>query len=75
MKKFISDIPSFFSEMMKDLLSLAFSRDTSVYDEEVAKKIFSDKDNTEKLLSRLDEKNEQYIEIKFNENQKLEIVD
>ena len=62
-------------DSLKELLIFIVSKDTSIYDEKIAKKIFSDGDNIKKLKEKLDKKDEEPIEIKFDENQKLEIVD
>lgn len=62
-------------DSLRELLIFTFSKDTSIYDEKIAEIIFSDNENKKKLIDALNKNSEDSIEIKFTENNKLEIVD
>lgn len=67
---FITTFKSF-----KDLMIFTFSKDANIYDEKIMEKIFSDKDNKQKLLDALNANTNESIEIKLDSNNKLEIVE
>lgn len=71
----ISEIFTTTFKSFKDLMIFTFSKDTNIYDEKIMEKIFSDKDNKQKLLDALNANTNEPIEIKLDSNNKLEIVE
>lgn len=57
-----------------DLMFFTFSKDTNIYDEKIVEKIFSNKDNKDKLINALNSNKNDSIEVELNSDNELEIV-